>query len=394
MTYPAGVTIDRARPEEYQPELTRSDQAWRLLACLALSATFWSWVWHDEYLEHQGRLVADVLLGVAAYAVVLKRRRYPLTIALATNVAAAFSALAGGPAVLAAVSLATRRKPRELLPLAIVIFTASLLFDQTQTVRFHTPFYEDVLYGIAFVVLQLGWGMYIGSRRELVWVLQRRAERAEAERDERVRRVRAAERTAIAREMHDVLGHRISQISLHAGALTYRDDLDAQTLRAGAAQIQASANEALRDLRAVLGVLRGAEAQPGPPTYPDIAALVAESREQGTRIDLVDDVERSEPVPDQLGRALYRIVQEGITNARKHASGAPISIRMTGSMRDGIELWIRNPLGDVDSPAPAPGTELGLVGLRERAELSGGRFDVRRADREHVLHTWLPWRAT
>ena len=71
----------------------------------------------------------------------------------------------------------------------------------------------------------LGWGMYIGSRRELIWTLRNRAERAEAEQELRVGQARSNERARIAREMHDVLAHRISQISMHAGALAYRDDL-------------------------------------------------------------------------------------------------------------------------------------------------------------------------
>lgn len=383
------------KPEEYQPALTRSDQAWRLLACLAPSVMFWSWVWQGQYDNAPWLLVTDIALGAAAFVLVLYRRRHPLAIALLLNAAGAFSALAGGPAVLAAVSLATRRQPRELAAVGVTTLAALLIFDQMQMGQADLPFYQELLYNAGFVVLQLGLGMYIGSRRELVWMLQRRAERAEAERDERVPRIRAAERTAIAREMHDVLGHRISQISLHAGALTYRDDLDTETLRAGAAQIQASANEALRDLRAVLGVLRGSEA-PEPPTYPDIAALVTDARAQGTRIHFTDDVERSEPVPDQLGRALYRIVQEGITNARKHAPGAPVSIRMAGTVADGIDVRIRNPLRDERARIPAAqagaGLGLGLVGIRERAGLSGGRVEVQRSDIEHVLHAWLPWR--
>ena len=80
---------------------------------------------------------------------------------------------------------------------------------------------------VTFMASVLGWGMYVGSRRELVWTLRQRAERAEAEQELRVAQARSNERARIAREMHDVLAHRISQISMHAGALAFRDDLTA-----------------------------------------------------------------------------------------------------------------------------------------------------------------------
>ena len=98
--------------------------------------------------------------------------------------------------------------------------------------------------------------MYIGSRRELLWTLRNRAETAEAEQELRVSQARSNERARIAREMHDVLAHRISQISMHAGALSFRDDLTADEMRDSAAVIQEKAHEALTDLRGVLGVLR------------------------------------------------------------------------------------------------------------------------------------------
>ena len=109
---------------------------------------------------------------------------------------------------------------------------------------------------VVVTLAALGWGMYIGSRRELLWTLRQRAERAEAERDLRVGKAQSDERARLAREMHDVLAHRISQVSMHAGALSFRTDLDAVALRSGIAEVQSTANEALTDLRNVLGVSR------------------------------------------------------------------------------------------------------------------------------------------
>ena len=95
-------------------------------------------------------------------------------------------------------------------------------------------------------------------------------------------------------------------------------------------------------------------------------------------------------MPDAAGRTLYRIVQEGITNARKHAPGALLTIELSGSPEDGLDVVLRNPLG---FGSATPGSGLGLVGLTERAELRGGRLEHRREGSSFVLHGWIPWAA-
>ena len=235
--------------------------------------------------------------------------------------------------------------------------------------------------------------MYIGSRRELIWTLRNRAERAEAEQELRVAQAQGTERARIAREMHDVLAHRISQISLHAGALAYRTDLTADDMRDSAAVIQGKAHEALTDLRGVLGVLRDSDTgellDRPQPTYDDLAQLVAEAQGSGQTIDYSDDVSPDDPMPEVAGRTVYRIVQEGITNARKHAPGARLHIEVAGSPDDGIDVVLRNPVGF--GPTATPGSGLGLVGLAERAQLRGGRLEHRREGTTFVLHAWIPW---
>ena len=101
---------------------------------------------------------------------------------------------------------------------------------------------------------------------------------------------------------------------------------------------------------------------------------------------LSDDV----PVPEAAGRTVYRIVQEGLTNARKHAPGSTLTIELTGSPDDGIDVVLRNPLGFGTS---VPGAGLGLVGLTERAELRGGRLAHGREGAAFVLRGWIPWAA-
>jgi signal transduction histidine kinase len=193
--------------------------------------------------------------------------------------------------------------------------------------------------------------------------------------------------------MHDVLAHRISQISMHAGALAYRDGLRPEEVRASAEVIRDKAHEALTDLRGVLGVLRdgttGERTLTPQPTYADLAGLVGEAEESGVRIEFEDLVH--DPVPEAAGRTVYRIVQEGITNVRKHAPGALLTVRVTGSPGDGIDVLLRNPVGF--GPTRTPGAGLGLVGLSERAELRGGRLDHGRDGSTFVLHGWIPWAA-
>jgi signal transduction histidine kinase len=155
------------------------------------------------------------------------------------------------------------------------------------------------------------------------------------------------------------------------------------------------ANDALHDLRGVLGVLRDPEtgelASAPQPTWADLPALVDQAREAGVHVELSDRLTGAEQVPDVVGRTLYRIVQEGITNAGKHAPGATIRVEVTGSPDDGVEIVLRNPLGF--GPTRTPGSGLGLVGLAERAELRGGRLQGRREGRQFVLRGWIPWAA-
>ena len=240
--------------------------------------------------------------------------------------------------------------------------------------------------GIALVA-----GLYIGARRDLVQSYRERAETAEREQAARVEQARMGERARIAREMHDVLAHRISLVALHAGAMTYRTDLGAEELRSSAAVVQENAHLALGELRDVLGVLRDpapAPATTGPapappqPTLADLAALVRETRQAGSPVQVVDHREPG-TVPDAVGRTAYRVVQEALTNVRKHAPGGPAVLRL--SRRPGRPAGGR---GDEPAaalpgarrrPLPGPaagrrprGPASGLVGLAERVGLAGG----------------------
>jgi len=379
--------VERPTPSEYQPRLTRWSHVWRVVVMLGISAVVFLPSADEEASASEWWWVLDVALGLAAYVAVFFRRRHPVAIAAVLGILSAVSGIAAGPATLAAVSLATRRRWREIALVGSINFAAAQFYS-TITETNPDPIWIVIAANAVATVGMLGWGMYIGSRRELLWTLRNRAERAEAEQELRVAQARSNEQARIAREMHDVLAHRISQISMYAGALEYREDLSPEEMRASAGVIRHRAHEALTDLRDVLGVLRDSGGERTPqPTYGDLPCLLAEAREAGSRIELEDLVEGV--VPDGAGRTVYRIVQEGVTNGRKHAPGALLSIRVTGSEDDGIDVLMRNPIGF--GPTRTPGAGLGLVGLTERAELRGGHLTSGRDGSTFVLHAWIPW---
>ncbi|KQW49332.1 histidine kinase [Nocardioides sp. Root1257] len=386
--------MDRPAPEDYQPPLRLWSHVWRVVLMLAISAVAWLPVSSDQERISELWVMADLLLGAISFVLVFYRRRWPVPIALVLSLFSAVSGTASGPAVLAVVSLASRRRWREIALVGSVAFAASQFFS-TVLPTDDDSVWVSLSVNVVATAAVLAWGLYIGSRRELIWTLRNRAERAEAEQELRVVQARTTERARIAREMHDVLAHRISQISMYAGALAYREDLTPAETRASAGVIRDQAHEALTDLRDVLGVLRdetGERHSAPQPTYADLACLVTEARDSGLRVDLDDLVPEDGPrMPDAAGRTVYRIVQEGMTNVRKHAPGALLTVRITGTPDDGIDVLLRNPLGF--GPTQTPGAGLGLIGLTERAELRGGRLDARRDGSMFVLHGWIPWGA-
>lgn len=379
---------------DYQPRLGVWSHVWRYALVVAIAAAAWTelarWQWEND----RTWFAADLALGTGALVLVTWRRRWPLTIALVTNAATVISASAGGPATLALVSLATRRRWREIIPVSVVGLGAGLAFDRFNPVS-NEPWPVTVPVIVALIAVTVGWGMYIGSRRELLATLRLRAETAESEQAARVAQARTAERTRIAREMHDVLAHRISMVTMHAGALSYRDDLTPEQVRETAGIIQENSHQALVELRQVLGVLRedpgDADPERPQPSAVDLAGLVDSARDAGMKVSA--DLGPVDSIPDLLGRTAYRVVQEGLTNARKHAPDTLVTVALAGGPEDGLTIAVRNPIR-VGSSLDVPTSGLGLMGLAERATLAGGelRHGVT-SNHEFALTVWLPWPA-
>lgn len=203
---------------------------------------------------------------------------------------------------------------------------------------------------------------------------QRRLEAQRAD-EARLEQVRMAERDRIAREMHDVLAHRLSLVAMASGALAHRSDLPREQLLEAVAMINENARRSLDELRLVLGSLRtpGAVPEAPQPALAQLEALVTEARAAGQQV-LVDQDLNPDRVPAGIGRHLYRIVQEALTNARKHAPGQPVHLTLghDGSL---VTVRVSNPLGDRGGPA-VPGAGLGLVGLAERVDLLQGQWSA------------------
>ena len=198
------------------------------------------------------------------------------------------------------------------------------------------------------VLAVTAWGMFIRARRQLLFTLRERALRAEADQRLHEDRARMAERTRIAREMHDVLAHRISLLALHAGALEVRPDLPPEQVRETAELLRSTARQALEELRGVVGLLRE---EPGQDPTPPASAADAVGHPPPRRGDPTAPARRStsrcrlstpDAVPSALGRDAYRIVQEALTNIGKHASGTAARVRITGAPDNGLHVSVRN----------------------------------------------------
>lgn len=381
-----------AAPEDRNQPLTRWGHVWRTALCLLISAAAWGDVIVGQWQHHPGLFAVDLAGGLVSYVLVFYRRRWPFLIALVLTLLGLFSGASAGPAVLAAVSLATRRKLPEIVTVALVSIVTGQLFISYQPANNNDPFWLNFTFIIVITVAFAILGMYIGSRRELLWTLRERARYAESDQELRAAQARSDERERIAREMHDVLAHRISLVTMHAGALAYRTDLPAEQVKETAELIQSNAHQALTDLRQVLGVLRGDDDRDRPqPTLADLDYLLDEARENGTVVNVSDRLGGSTPA-DQVGRTLYRIIQEGLTNARKHAPGTRVTITLEGDPESGVTVTVQNgkPVGASNRPV-APQSGYGLIGLRERAALAGGTLDIEDTADAYRLRGWLPW---
>jgi len=336
-------------------------------------------------------LALDVAVGVAGLCLIPLLVRRPVRGTVLLGLLAALSPVGTPAATLGALTAAQRRPFRIAVAAAIPGVLAHVVQGLFRPVGGMSYGWWLVLIVVAYAAL-LGWGARNRAHWALLASLRERARQAEAERDRRVTEARTLERTRIAREMHDVLAHRLTLVATYAGALEYRPDSPPEQLATAAGVVRSGVHQALEELRDVIGVLRtepGEEDGGRPsPVLADVPRLVDEARRSGQRVTLDDRTTGAPPVA--AGRTAYRVVQEGLTNARRHASGQPVTVKLTGRPGGALTVEIKNRAAN--APRGAGGSGAGLIGLAERLDLAGGRLEHGLTpDGEFRLRAELPW---
>lgn len=378
---------------------------WRVLAMVVYGGVSW-FAATELVAERTGGpmpeaawlLVADPVIGVAAIVVAVTLfRRQPLLFGALILASQSISTAAMGAACYVVVSISTQRRWRQVVGFGLLAIASGEL-NTLLYLNFYQPSTDPfqpigtTIGSTIWVALMVAIGLVIGYRREVNRNWQDRVRAAEEQQIVRAEAARVAERNRIAREMHDVLAHRISLVAMHAGVLSYRRDLSPEEQAAAAQTIADNAHLALEELRDVLGVLR-ADQEPGAidrpqPRLADLPELIEESRQAGVKVRL--DLAVSAHPAETVGRTVYRVVQEALTNARKHAPGAAVQVSVVGDAEAGIRIKVTNPVG-TQPITPLPSSGMGLLGLRERVGRLEGRLEVDETPSGFRLEVWLPW---
>lgn len=360
-------------------------------------------------LEWAGNTGFAVPVGLGTVLLFLLRRAFPASVLLVTAAAAGW---APGPLPLLVLAgwVAGARVRR--VGLLVAAFAVSwLLFTVTGVLKDAGSMSLKVIIAVSLggfllmAVLPALWGRYRAQRSALLDALRERNDQLVRERVMVVHQARLRERHRIAQDMHDSLGHQLALISVHSGALEVDRTLtDRQREAVGV--LRQAAVAAMRELREVVGVLHdestavppaptGAGAAPGRGGVDGIEGLVESSRAAGTLVSLSREGERR-PLAAAVDHAAYRIVQEALTNAHKHAPGAPIEVALRYEP-DALVVEVTNPRAPEPVGVRAGAGQVvsggqGLTGLRERARLVGGMVHAgARPDQGFRLAAVLPY---
>ncbi|MFK0296351.1 sensor histidine kinase [Streptomyces sp. NPDC090442] len=325
----------------------------------------------ESYIGAGGTLLSP-RVGVALILALspLLRHRWPRA-AAACAIAGAVLTGSISPLLVVLFHLAARGKPAFGM-LCVVLSMAGSAFAHPQQSLWATRSYGPLL----ILLLALVMGLWAGSRRRLVVSLADQVHHLRVERELRAGQARLEERARIASEMHDVLAHRLTVIALHTGALQRKSAGLPGPVADRVDLLRTASTDALGDLRDVLGALRGQEptAKPGSrvPGLQALSTLVDEARAAGQQVEATIEGD-AEAVPTSHRLAIHRLAQEALTNARKHASGAPVRLEVRYGPPEST-VRVRNPAGE-RTEAAAAGGGYGLVGLTERVAALNGRLE-------------------
>ncbi|MCM1964952.1 sensor histidine kinase [Streptomyces sp. G1] len=342
---------------------------------------------------------AGVLFGLLIGSVLVLRQRWPIVVVL-VGIAVSPAAMGFLLGVVGLYTLAASEVPRRITAtLASMSLAATFVVMYVRTradpeVTLTLVITLSVFVAVALTVPPVLFGLYTAARRRLMESLQERADSLERElslladrAEERAEWARTEERTRIAREMHDVVAHRVSLMVVHAAALQAIAAKDPAKAAKNAALVGDMGRQALTELREMLGVLRAEAPKPAAvtapvalvgsfddgPTLAELEVLVGQSRAAGMIVELDVRGECSAYVAE-VEQTAYRVVQEALTNCHKHAPGARVVVRL--AHREGeVAMQVEN--GPCDGKAAEPGLPSGgngLVGMRERVLGLGGVF--------------------
>jgi signal transduction histidine kinase len=347
---------------------------------IGLAAALTAWMLAEVWVEHLHPAWVSAPLMLVGGVALAWRRPYPIPVVLVLVAATTIQAAAGqtlhsAVAPVVALGLASwsvgAYEERRRAVLGLVLVAAGIWLAMGIDVARGTDHYQGTDFPwIAGILAAPGvFGIAFGTRTKSLRAAEERATRLELERREAV----AEERARIARELHDVIAHSVSVMTVQAGAAEEMLKLDAARALEPVRAVQETGRQALVEMKRLVGMLRehddeiGLAPQPG---LADIDRLVAQMRDAGLDVSLRVEGERR-PLPIGVDLSAYRVVQEALTNSLKHGNGAPATVTLRYA---GDTLAVE--VADEGRAASVTDGGHGLIGMRERVGIFGGTFEA------------------
>jgi signal transduction histidine kinase len=347
------------------------------------------------------RPLALALAVAAAGMLVLRRSAPTATLVVSGALVLALFAVdhaAGAVAVIAPAialySLALSRGRVHLVAAVVAAAAAVMLADVFLAGPHPRALTLQTAAHVALVAVPVLAAEALRNRRSYIQLLLERLELSERTREEEAQRRAEQERLRIARELHDVVAHTLTTINVQAGVAAHLADREPGRAGSALAAIEAASHDALGEVRAILGVLREADGAEVPlepaPGLDGVASLVDRFREAGGEIELEIAGEQPERIPEAVQLAAFRIVQESLTNATRHAPGAAARVRLAYES-DRLCVGIENNSEHVRN-RNGHGHGVGIAGMRERATALGGTLEAGPCPRGFKVSAELPYR--
>jgi signal transduction histidine kinase len=346
------------------------------------------------------RALALALALPAAAVLVLRRRAPAATLAISGGLVLALFAVdraAGAIAVIAPAaalySLALTRSRVHLFVAAAAAVAAVMVADTLLAGDGHRLTLGTAAH-VALVAVPLLAAEALRNRRSYVQLLLERLELAERTREEEAQRRAEQERLRIARDLHDVVAHTLTTINVQAGVAAHLLDRDPGHASNAVALIETASHDALEELRTILGVLRepgGGDAPLEPaPDLAAIAGLLEQARGTGLQVSFAIEGEQPPGIADAVQLASFRILQESLTNARRHATGTAARINLA-YQADRLRLEVENDVNHAGNGSTGTSTGVGIAGMRERATALGGTLETQRSAGRFRVVAELPY---